>query len=197
MGNVHESLDEPVSLDFERLIQPPEGYLRWLAKEAEKHPLRYIRAQAREHVSKGKALETSSHVDVVLEDKDLLTWVEMKFTSDISPQTTFNNYRNQLARTIDSGIFMAEKKGKRLVVLLCSPSGFYRKRSRFYHYKLQEYADFNKIKDDIVWRELAEIQKYLLAVAWVSLEEVIEVIYRDRDLPQLLEAKAFFRERML
>ncbi len=114
MGNVHESLDEPVSLDFERLIQQPEGYLRWLAKEAEKDPLRYIRAQAREHVSKGKALETSYHDNVVLEDKDLLILVEMKFTSDISPQTTFNNHRNQLARTIDSGISMAEKKGKPL-----------------------------------------------------------------------------------
>jgi hypothetical protein len=49
-------------------------------------------------------------------------------------------------------------------------SEFYRKKSRLYYYKLQEYTDLKNIKDDIVWRELADIKKQLLSVAWVLLK---------------------------
>lgn len=196
LANVHESLEEPMNLGFERQLQPPEGYLRWLAKEVDRHPLTYIRKQGREHISNGKPLETNTHVDVVIKAKNLLALVEVKFTSDISSQTTFNAHRNQLARTIDAGMSRL-KKDQRLIVLLCSPSEFYKKKSRFYYYKLQEYTDFNKIKDDIGWRELAEIKKHLLSVAWVPLEKAIEAIYRNLDFPQSDEARAFFKERRL
>jgi len=193
-------IDEPVegepTLDFEEQLSPPRAYLEWLTREVNKHPIRYVREQGREHAEAGKPLETNTHVDVVLEAENLLILVEVKFTSDISSQTTFNAHRNQLARTIDAGMSRL-KRDQRLVVLLCSPSEFYNKKSRFYYYKLQEYTDFNKIKDDIGWRELAEIQKHLLAVAWVPLEKVIEAIYRNLDFPQLDEARAFFKERRL
>jgi len=197
LANVHESLEEPVSLSFEKQFQPPRGYLKWLTEEVSRHPVRYIRELGKKHANEGRRLETDTHVDVVIRTKNLLIFVEMKFTSDISTQTTFNPYRNQLARTIDAGISEAEMKGKRLFVLLCSPSEFYQKKSRFYYYKLQEYTDLSKIKDDVGWRELAEIQKHLLSVAWIPLERVIETIYRNLDFPQSDEAMAFFRERRL
>lgn len=185
-----------MTLAFERQLSPPRAYLEWLAKEVNKHPMRYVREQGREHGKAGKPLETNTHVDVVLEAKNLLILVEVKFTSDISSQTTFNARRNQLARTIDAGMSRL-KKNQRLIVLLCSPSEFYRKKSGLYYYKLQEYIDFNKIWDDIGWRELGEIRKHLKAVAWVPLEKVVEIVYRDLDHPQVGEAKAFFRERRL
>ena len=193
-------IDEPVEgssrLSFEEQLSPPRAYLEWLTREVSKHPIRYVREQGTEHAKAGKPLETNTHVDVVLEAKNLLILFEVKFTSDISSQTTFNVHRNQLARTIDAGMSRL-KKDQRLVVLLCSPSEFCRKKSRFYYYKLQEYTDFSKIKDDIGWRELEDIQKHLLSVAWVPLEKVIEVIYRNLGFPQLDEARAFFRERRL
>ncbi len=184
---IGEPVEEPLTLDFERQLSPPKGYLEWLDREVSKHPIRYIREQGREHAEARKPLETNTHVDVVLEAKNLLMLVEVKFTSDISSQTTFNVHRNQLARTVDVGISRL-KKDQRLVVLLCSPSELYRKKSRFYYYKLQEYTDFSKIKDDIAWRDFAEIKKHLLSVAWVPLEQIIEAIYRNLDFPQSDEA---------
>lgn len=66
-----------------------------------------------------------------------------------------------------------------------------------YYYKLQEYTDFSKIEDDISWRQLAEIRKHLLSVAWIPLEKVIEAVYRNLSFPQSDQARAFFTERRL
>ena len=193
---IREPVEEPLTLAFERQLSPPKGYLEWLAREVSKHSIRYVREQGREHAEARKPLETNTHVDVVLEAENMLILFEVKFTSDISSKTTFNAHRNQLARTIDAGISNL-KNGQRLVVLLCSPSEFYRKKSRLYYYKLQEYTDFNEIKDDIGWRELPDIQRHLLSVGWVPLEKVLEIVYRNLEHPELDEARAFFKERRL
>ena len=121
----------------------------------------------------------------------------MKFTSDISHETTFNPNRNQLARNIDVGISEAKKKGKQLLVLLCTPSEFYNKKSRLYYYKIQEYTNFNEISKDIPWRPVEDIKEHLLKVAWIPLEKVIEIVYQNLGLPKLLEAEKFFAERKL
>ena len=197
LANVHESVRGKINVSFEKQLRPPKGYLMWLTKEVGKHPVRYIREQGKEHTKTGKRLEANTHVDTIIETENLLILIEMKFTSDISTQTIFNSNRNQLARTIDVGISEAKKKGKRLVVLLCSPSEFYHKRSKLYYYKIQEYSDFYKIKEDICWRELEEIKECVLAIAWVPLEKVIEVIYGNFSFPELDKAKEFFKERNL
>jgi len=201
LANIHQSLEEPVeepvSLGFEKQFQPPEGYLKWLTKEVSRHPVRYVREQGKEHAVKGKQLEGNTHVDAVIKAKNLLIFIEVKFTSDISCDTSFNTNRNQLARIIDVGIAEVQDKGKRLVVLLCSPSEFYHKKSRLYYYKIQEYSDVGKIQKDIPWRKIEEINKNVLAVAWVPLEKVIEVTYRSFSFPELKEAKRFFAERNL
>ena len=196
-ANLNEPVGEFVDLGFEKQFKPPQGYLKWLEKEVSRHPVRYVREQGKNHVSRSRRLEANTHVDAVIETEHLLIFIEVKFTSDISPQTTFDAKRNQLARTIDVGISEAEKKGKKLVVLLCSPSFLYLEKSRLYYYKIQEYSDFSKIKEDIVWRELEGIRKHLLAVAWVPLETIIEIVYQDFDSPMNKEAKRFFAERNL
>lgn len=197
LANVNENAGELVELGFEKQFEPPKGYLKLLEKEVSRHLVRYIREQGENHAKRGRRLETKTHVDAVIETQRLLIFIEVKFTSDIASQTTFNANRNQLARTIDVGISEAREKGKQLVVLLCSPSEFCRNKSRFYYYKIQEYADISKVRDDIGWRELEEIQKYLKAVAWVPLEKVVEIVYRNLDHPQEDEARSFFKERRL
>ena len=197
LANIHQPVEGKINLSFERQLTPPKGYLMWLTNETRKHPVRYIREQGKEHIKTDKRLETNTHVDTAIETDNFLVLIEMKFTSDISTQTTFNVNRNQLARIIDVGISEAKKKRKKLIVLLCSPSEFYHKKSRFYYYKIQEYSGFGKIKDDIAWRELEEIQKYLLAVAWIPLEKVVEVMYRNSSFSQFDEARTFFTEKKL
>ncbi len=198
LANVNEAIGEPISLDFERQFKPPEGYLKWLEKEVSRHPVKYIREQGKDHVDRNRRLEANTHVDAVIETGNLLIFVEVKFTSDIAPQTTFNVNRNQLARTMDVGISeVEESKNKKLVVLLCSPSEFYHKKSRLYYYKIQEYSDFHKIEEDVCWRDLDEIKKRVLAIAWVPLEKVIEITYRNFRSSEVNEAKEFFKERNL
>lgn len=196
--NIHEPVEEPISLRFEKQFQPPRGYLKCLTKEVSRHPVRYIREQGKKHANRGERLEGNTHVDAVIDTKNLLILVEVKFTSDFASQTTFNSSRNQLARTIDVGISEVKRnKNKKLVVLLCSPSKSYHEKSRLYYYKIQEYSDLNRVKEDIVWRTLGDIEEHLLGVAWVPLERVIEIVYQDFDSPVSKEAKRFFAERNL
>ena len=198
LANIQEHLEEPVSLGFERQFQPPQGYLQELAREVNRHPVRYVREQGREHVSSGRRLEANTHVDAVIEAKNLLILVEVKFTSDISSQTTFNSNRNQLARTIDVGISEVKKSKKRkLVVLLCSPSEFYHEKSRLYYYKINEYSDFNRIREDIGWRDPRDIRENLLAVAWLPLGKIIKIICQDFSFTDIAEIQRFFAERNL
>ena len=64
-------------------------------------------------------------------------------------------------------------------MLLWSPSEFFKNKSRLYFYKVQEYSKHAEIKQDIGWRELEEIEKHVLAVKWIILEELIKIFYND------------------
>jgi hypothetical protein len=186
-------------LSFEKQFPPPEGYLKWLANHIDEHPVRYVREQAIDQ-KRGKTLETKTHVDFAVETANLLILIEMKFTSDISIQTTFNPYRNQLARLVDVGIDVAKgdiEKPKKLVVLVCSPKEFFDRKSRLFYYKIRDYSDYREVKKDIEWRSQEEIEKYLQKVAWVSLEEVIRILYTGFSHSDKVEALAFFEERKL
>jgi hypothetical protein len=186
-----------VDVGLERQYPPPAGYLRWLENEVKSHPIRYIREQATDDSKTNKPLEAHTHVDAFIETDKLLIFFEMKFTSDIAYSTTFNPYRNQLARLIDVGLDMARHSGKEVLVLLSTPSKPYESRSRLYYYKVQEYSDPLMIRRDIAWRTVSEIRDNVLAVRWVALEELIDLLYKDFIHPDKQEALDFFRERKL
>jgi hypothetical protein len=190
-------VDSVVSAGLERLMPPPQGYLTWMQDQVSSHPIRYIREQAVSRKNENKPLEAPTHVDAFIETERLLILFEMKFTSDISVQTTFNPYRNQLARLIDVGISEAAKKRKRLVLLLCSPSAFFVSKSRLYSYKITEYSDSEEVKRDVGWRGREQIEDSVLAVAWIPLESLVETMYEDFNHPDLEEAQLFFKERNL
>jgi hypothetical protein len=197
LAGITDSVDSVVSAGLERLMPPPPGYLAWMQEQIKNHPVRYIREQAASRKNHNKPLEAPTHVDAFIETDNLIIFVEMKFTSDISMQTTFNPYRNQLARLIDVGISLATKKSKKLVLLLCSPSIFFVNKSRFYSYKITEYTDYQEVKKDINWREQNEIEKHVSAVAWIPLESLVQIMYQGFNHPDVEEALEFFRERNL
>ena len=186
-----------VSVGLERQYQPPAGYLLWLKNEVKSHPIRYIREQATDHSKTNKPLESRTHVDAFIETDKLLIFFEIKYTSDIAHDTTFNPYRNQLARLIDVGLDAAKCSGKEVLVLLSTPSPLYESRSRLYYYKVQEYSDPLMIQKDIAWRTVSEIRDNVLAVKWIALEELISLLYKDFTHSDKEEAMKFFRERNL
>ena len=197
LAGIPVDVDSVVSAGLERLMSPPQGYLAWMQEQVNSHPVRYIRKQAVSRKNENKPLEAPTHVDAFIETESLLILFEMKFTSDISIQTTFNPYRNQLARLIDVGISYALKKRKRLVLLLCSPSVFFVSKSRLYSYKITEYSDYEEVKRDIGWRGKEQIEESVLAVAWIPLKSLVEIMYEDFNHADLGDALLFFKERNL
>ena len=186
-----------VCVGLERQFPPPDAYLHWLKNEIQNNPIRYIREQAIRHAKTNKPLESRTHVDAFIETDKLLIFFEIKYTSDIANDTTFNPYRNQLARLIDVGLEVAKCSGKEVLVLLSTPSKLYESRSRLYYYKVQEYSDPLMIQKDIAWRSVSEIRDNVLAVKWIALEELISLLYKDFTHPDKEETMEFFRERKL
>jgi hypothetical protein len=182
---------------LERQFPSPEGYTEWLKKRLDKHPVGYIRKQSQLHIKNSQRLEAPTHVDAFIETDKLLILFEIKFTSDISYDTTFNPTRNQLARLIDVGLEATKLNRKQVLVILSTPAEFYENRSRLYYYKIQEYTDPLKIKEDIGWRTVSEIKDSLLGVRWVDLKELISVLYTDFNHKDTQEAMEFFKERNL
>ncbi len=188
--------EQVVDVALERQFQSPAGYLCWINNEVKNHPVRYIREQATKH-EPNQRLESNTHVDAYVETDKLHIFFEIKFTSDIAHETTFNPSRNQLARLIDVGLELNELNGKQVLVILSSPRKFFEKKSRLYYYKIQEYTDPAKIKEDIEWRSLSKIRDNLLAVRWIALEDLIHVLYEDFNHVDKKEALEFFKERNL
>ena len=181
---------------LERQYKPPAGYLRWLRNDVKKHPVSYVRQQADKR-KPNQPLESNTRVDAFVETDKMLIFFEIKFTSDISHSTTFNPCRNQLARLIDVGLEANKLNGKKVLVVLSTPRKLFEKRSRLYYYKVQEYTDSAMIAKDIEWRKESEIKGNLLAVRWVALEDLVDLLYRDFEHSDKEEALAFFKDRNL
>jgi hypothetical protein len=195
LADVSAYEENVVDVGLERQYRPPEVYLKWLKGDVKKHPIRYIRERADKH--QPKRLESNTRVDAYIETDKLLSFFEIKFTSDISHSTTFNPWRNQLARLIDVGLDVNEHNGKEVLVILSTPRRLYERKSRLYYYKMKEYANPMLIHEDMPWRTVSEIRDNVLAVRWVALEDLIDLLYRDFDHPDKEEAVTFFRERNL
>ena len=185
-----------VCIGLERQFKPPQGYLKWLMEDVKNHPVRYIRLQAAKHTP-GKPLESNTHADAFIETDKLIILFEIKFTSDISHSTTFNPRRNQLARLIDVGLEVNRCSGKEVLIVLSTPSSLYEAKSRLYCYKVEEYTNPLMIQRDIPWRSVSEVRDNVLAVKWVALEALINLLYKDFVHPDKQEALEFFTERKL
>lgn len=194
--DIDESINK-VNLHFEKDLPSPDKYLEWLSEEVKNHPIRYIRKQAEIR----EVLEGYTQVDALLETDNLLILIEVKFTADISYCTKFGLMRNQIARIIDVGLDEAERRNKKLVVLLSTPTRIFRGLNRLYYYKMQEYSETSNIQKDLPWRTNDEINKTLLKLAWIPLEKIIEIIYGHAenhiDNRDTEKARSFFEERML
>jgi hypothetical protein len=195
LANVSAYEENVVDIALERQCKSPKGYLKWIKDEVKNHPVKYIRDQANTH-KPNQRLESNTHVDAFIETDKLLIFFEIKFTSDIAYDTTFNPSRNQLARLIDVGLEVNEHNGKEVLVILSTPRRFFEKKSRLY-YKIKEYTSPEKIKEDIEWRSLSTIRDNVLAIRWIALEDLIDVLYRDFEHEDKEEALEFFKERNL
>jgi hypothetical protein len=67
-------------------------------------------------------LEGPSHADCLVECERTLIWIEGKRTDWLSPSTTWDATRDQLARNLEAAWLLADKEGKDYCFVLCYES---------------------------------------------------------------------------
>jgi len=128
-------------LTFEAMSRPSAPMVQGVQADIHAHSIRYVRdfAAANNLV----AFEGETVFDVFVGDPvtacrgqgDTGLGIEVKFTSDISCDTTYSPHRNQIIRNIEVG----NSHFANFCFLLVSPKQFRNHSSRFYHYKMEEY----------------------------------------------------------
>jgi hypothetical protein len=155
--------------------------------------------------AKGARLEGPTEVDVVLESSRLLVFIEAKYHSDVSCDTSYDSYRDQITRNLDVGTYQAAKSGKRFLFILLTPDRF--ERARLYWYKMIDFTatpdhlrralpyrndgpwkvDFGTLRTSIgwlLWKDVIAIWRAALVQARraeqpMDLADQIDAVYQD------------------
>ncbi|WP_409294061.1 hypothetical protein V1498_12540 [Peribacillus sp. SCS-26] len=192
-------------LKLEKAISPSREILDLLQIKAQTNPVKYIR----EDIKENKPVEGKTTFDAVLKlNGAIKVYIECKFTSDISCQTTYVTTRNQLARCIEVGLADAKYDLDQFYFLLITPEIFKKPPgSRLYYYKMKEYmSDPEALLNDIGTinkrpehsHEKKWLQELNSRIGWVTWEECLRIIEKSKNnFPEYDLIENFFRERML
>jgi len=177
--NVSFESESDFQVYFERLLPSPKPYLEGLKRRVSGHPVRYIRQEGGRHIKENLPLEGDTHIDLLIESRELLVPVEAKFTADISCGTTYDAERNQIARNIDVAIGEAEKSTphKKIIFLLCVPERFAKAKSRLYIYKMEEYGKDPGVLQGELGHRSSEELKLVVGMGLITWEKTLEIIY--------------------
>jgi hypothetical protein len=129
------------NLWFEFLSSPSDPIIESVKREVEGHPVAYIREVAEKNCYVG--FEGETVFDAFVGDQAALyrgrkgtgIGIEVKFTSDISNDTTYSTHRNQIVRNLEVG----NSHFDGFYYLFIAPRKYWERRSRFYVYKMDEY----------------------------------------------------------
>jgi hypothetical protein len=199
-------------------------------KEAAHHPYSDRRiALAGKRKKENASFEGNTNLDALISGKlssgkPAHIFIEAKFLSDISTEITYLPVRNQIARNIDCALDLMTNGGKNLEEIdnfwffLLTP-GMFRTReyggptnhtfkevnptySRFYCYKMNEYLDPGKLKEDLPhWTELNEEHWVKLSkrIGWLTFEEIASAVETNNLLQgdEMTEFKKFLSDREL
>lgn len=182
----------PIEMSFEKMLLPSSEYMYGIKD----HPVRYIRSQIEKH--RTKIVEGHTHIDCYIETSDYIIPIEAKFMSDISYDVKYNPMRNQIARIIDVCLEEAKKKNKKVAFMLLVPKEF-DNSNRFYHYKMNDYQELQKLKDDLKHQQ-ETIERYYHSsntIYWSeTASSIIQQSHQMNCLNEELEPlKEFYEER--
>lgn len=188
-------------LSFECPASPAPRIVTAVRSERDHHPVEYVREFASKNHRVG--FEGRTKYDVFVGDERSLLddggkndgWglgVEVKFTADISCDTTYSTHRNQIIRNIEVG----NSHFKNFCFLLLSPQQYELHRSRFYAYKMNEYKGCGGTealeRDSLTKPGVGEAEAWKRRLGWLSIEEVVKAIYPDGSIVNWHgDAKAF------
>lgn len=191
-GKFGLSINQPIEISFEKMLLPSRIYM----ERIKDHPVRYIRSQIEKH--RTKQLEGYTHIDFYIETSEYIIPIEAKFMSDISYEVKYNPIRNQIARTIDVCLEEAKKNNKKVAFMLLVPKAF-DNPGRFYHYKMDDYQEIKKLKDDLKHQDETLEKNYYSSNTIYWSETVSSIIQQSRQMHylnrELEPLKEFFKER--
>ncbi len=193
-GKFGLKFNTPIEISFEKMLLPSLEYM----DSIKDHPVRYIRIQIGKY--RTRPVEGYTHIDCYIETSDYIIPIEAKFMSDISYEVTYNPVRNQIARTIDVCLEEAKKKNKKVAFMLLVPKEF-DNPGRFYHYKMNDYQEIEKLKNDLIHQDETMEKYYHSSNTLYWSETVSSIIQQSRKMHYLkkeLETyRNFFIERYI
>lgn len=183
IGSWDECLSGDLRLFFEVCLPAPKSYTAWLRTNlARRQLIPYVldAANGKNH----RALEGATHGDAMFinADNGFALLIEAKVTSDISHSISYDDYRNQIARSID---VMLEDNGRlseplcrrrpdRSLFALLTPDGFkFNPKTRLYGWLMNEYrSEAGALARDLPHRQGVEWASVMERIGWVSYEEI-------------------------
>jgi hypothetical protein len=141
--------------------------------------------------------EGASEIDVVIETTSWVWFVEAKYRGDISTRTTTRPKRDQVLRNLDVGTHYAGVRSFYFSLLIASD-----RKSPLGVRKLQEYADFNVVRESLVHRTDGVMNLRAIGkLTWSQLADVLagaeNVAARQDERAYASRAVEWLRARVL
>ena len=172
-------------LQFEARVNPPVELRQKVAAHVDAYPVKYIREVAAG--KQGVQYEAATHFDIFVGDPQALPngqghaalGVEAKFTSDISPSTTYSTHRNQIIRNVEVG----NATFTDFLFLLITPRIYRQKMSRLYVYKMNEYIGPGGVaalqRDATMDPGEETAARWRQRMGWLDWEDIVEAVFPD------------------
>ena len=182
-----ECLCGDLRLYFEVQLPSPPSYVAWLRRNLEKQQLIPYVLDAAERAN-DRTLEGATRADALILncDNGFALIIEAKVLSDISPHTSFDSARNQLARNIDvmleastgMGPPLSCRSPARTLFALLTPAVFREKpESRLYGWLFQEYSrNPEALARDMPHREGIDWGNIAQRIGWLTFEETEAIL---------------------
>lgn len=200
--NANWSADN-IKVVLEKAVSPTAEIMESIEREVMSHPVKY----AREAAQRKSNWEGPTVFDAIITfPNQVNVFVEAKFTSDISIDTTHRTSRNQIARCIDVGLASVQNDINRFFFLMLTPARYQEDPgNRYYYFKMKQYReDPQTLSLDIPRLEkhienVDYLNKTSQHIGFLSFDDCANVIlsnarWNDREREWLTK---FYEDRML
>lgn len=128
-----------IKIVLEKAVSPTAEIMESIEREVMSHPVKYVREAAQRKSNWEGPTVFDANITF---PNQVNVFVEAKFTSDISIDTTHCTARNQIARCIDVGLASVQDDINRFFFLMLTPARYQEYLgNRYYYFKMKQYRE--------------------------------------------------------